>query len=126
MKPLESDEIDQIEGELGVRLPPVYRELLEQMGYGEFEPDPGAVFASTREIYHPSNIRGLYESFFDDPGDLFRRYFPLGCNNQTQEVWIVHVSTGRVASISHETVPDDWEREEWMRPEDWVRENIDF
>ena len=112
-----SDDIDRIEAELGLTLPRVYRDLLVRKGHGESEP---------QEIHHPAEIRGLYEPFFDDPRDLFRRYFPIGCDNRTQEVWIVDVGTGRVASISHETVPDDWEDEDWMEPEAWVRENIDF
>jgi hypothetical protein len=67
------------------------------------------------EIHQPDQIRDVYTDFFDDPGELFTKWLPFGCNHQTQELWILDISgpSPRFARIWHETVPDDWADEDW-------------
>jgi hypothetical protein len=80
---------------------------------------PGAL-GREAEIYHPLAVRELYEPFFDDPRQLFNPYFPFGCQNTKQEMWIIDASIEKAASIWHETVPDDWPEEEWLDYETWI------
>lgn len=112
MPPLSNSEIDVIETALGSPLPGLYRRLLAELG-------PGPV-GENAEIYHPIIVRELYESFFDDPEQLFNSYFPFGCDNRKQELWVIDAATERAAAIWHETVPDDWPDEEWLPYESWV------
>ncbi len=111
MLKLTNSDIELIEKELGAPFPNLYRQILASFGFGKF----GADF----EIYHPMNIRGLYEQFFDDPGQIFRPYFPFGCDNRKQEIWVIDATVERVASIWHETVPEDWFEEDWFSLEEW-------
>lgn len=108
-------DINAAESALGVRLPSFYRQLLASVGYGTH---------GDWEIYHPSEVRELYEPFFDDPNRLFAPYFPFGCHNRLQEMWIIDSRAERVASIWHETVPDDWGEEEWLTDEDWRKKYL--
>lgn len=103
-------EIDAAEAAIGVRLPTLYRQLLAALGDGR---------NGDHEIYHPGAVRELYESFFDDPTQLFAPYFPFGCDNWLQELWIIDAEAERAASIWHETVPDDWPEETWLPFDDW-------
>lgn len=105
-------EIDAVQAALGRDIPALYRRLLTERGHGR----EGDI-----EIYHPLRIRALYEPFFDDPSQLFSAYFPFGCNNRTQEIWIIDLRSGKAASIWHETVPEDWPEEEWHTCEVWIR-----
>ena len=114
MKKISNNKIDRIEKTHNFTLPGLYRKLLIEMGFGEFGVD------KSKDIYHPSEIRELYESFFDDPEELFNIYFPFGCDNETQELWIIDVKQEKAASIWHETVPEDWEDESWLTYENWV------
>lgn len=109
---LSENDLDDIEQKLGVGLPFAYRELLKQRG-------PGRSTDNT-EIYHPSEIEELYKPFFADPTELFTKYFPFGCNNSTQELWVIEVERGLVASISHDTVPEDWPAEAWQPYGQWA------
>ena len=109
---LSERELDDIEQQLGVVFPFVYRKALAQRGPGKS--------SDNTEIYHPAEIRELYEPFFDDPAELFTKYFPIGCDNSTQELWVVDVERNLVAAISHETVTDDWPEEEWQSYEQWT------
>lgn len=117
MTRLGNAEIDAIERALGCRLPGLYCKLLVEEGYGPL--------GDSAEIYHPAEVRKLYEPFFDDPARLFDPYFPFGCQNATQELWVIDASTERAASISHETVPDDWPGEEWLPYERWIQECLE-
>lgn len=117
MPALTNTEVDRLERSLGVGLPGLYRKLLIEIG-------PGTI-GSTAKLYHPSEIRTLYEPFFDDPSQLFHPYFPFGCHDGTQEMWIIDAATERAASIGHETVPDDWPEEEWLEYDEWVNRNLD-
>jgi hypothetical protein len=108
-------EIDAAEAEIGVRLPSFYRQLLTEVGHGRH---------GDREIYHPSLVRKLYEPFFDDPAHLFAPYFPFGCDNHLQELWIIDASAERAASIWHETVPDDWPEETWLPYDNWRKQYL--
>lgn len=108
-------EIDAAEAEIGVRLPTLYRHLLAEVGHGR----RGAV-----DIYHPAAVRELYEPFFDDPAQLFGPYFPFGCDNHLQEVWVIDAAAERAASIWHETVPDDWPEEKWLTYDEWRRQYL--
>jgi hypothetical protein len=108
-------EIDAVEAEFGVRLPGFYRQLLAEVGHGK----RGAC-----EVYHPSAVRELYEPFFDDPALLFAPYFPFGCDNHLQELWIIDAVAARAASISHETVPADWPGEQWMVYDEWRQQYL--
>ena len=104
------DEIERAEAEIGVQLPTFFRQLLAEVGHGR---------RCDWEIYHPSVVQELYKSFFDDPAQLFAPYFPFGCDNQLQELWIIDAQAVRAASIWHETVPDDWPEEQWLPCEEW-------
>jgi hypothetical protein len=115
---LTNAEIDDIERTLGHTLPGLYRKLLVELGYGGF--------GLAAEIYHPSRVRELYEPFFDDPTQLFHPYFPFGCQNKKQEMWVIDASAERAASIWHETVPDDWAEEEWLPYEQWIEEYLEL
>jgi hypothetical protein len=112
MAAMTKNEIDSIERELGITLPGLYRRLLVEIG-------PGKVGDAAR-IYHPGEIRALYEPFFDDPGQIFHPYFPFGCHDAKQELWVIDAAAERAASIWHETVPDDWPEEQWLSYEQWV------
>jgi hypothetical protein len=61
---------------------------------------------------------------FDDPAQLFSSYFPFGCNNATQEMWIIDGARELAASIWHETVPESWPEEQWLSYAEWVKENL--
>lgn len=110
MIPLSQLQIDDLEQRLGIKLPGLYRKILVIEGYGtrgEFE------------IYHPTEIREHYQYHFDNPEDLFEKWFPFGCNNGTQEIWIIDPATETAAAISHETNPDDYGDEEWLDYAEW-------
>ena len=62
----------------------------------------------------------LYEPFFDDPAQIFAPYFPFGCNDYDQELWVIDADKERAATIYHETVPDDWPAEDWLSYDDWL------
>jgi len=120
MKKLTNQEIAEIEKALGLPLPGLYRKLLSEVGYGRYGQRLDCKWNTTKELYHPSVVRDLYASFFDDPALLFHPYFPFGCNNEKQELWIIDSVAERAASIWHETVPDDWPEEEWLGYDNWV------
>ena len=111
MEKLSNAEIDSLEVKIGYRLPGLYRKLLVEIGAGE----QGAV-----EIYHPLQIAELYKHHFDDHLLLFEAYFPFGCNNKRQEIWLVRVSDEQAASVWHETHSDDYLGENWLSYEDWL------
>jgi hypothetical protein len=117
MPPLSNPEIHDIERNLGHKLPGLYHRLLFEIGPGRF--------GTAAEIYHPLTVRELYEPFFDDPGQLFRQYFPFGCQNKLQELWIIDAAAEKAASIWHETVPDDWSEEEWLPYESWIERYLE-
>jgi hypothetical protein len=112
MPPLANPEIEEIERALGHKLPGLYHRLLFEIG-------PGRV-GSAAKIYHPLTVRELYEPFFDDPGQLFNPYFPFGCQNKLQELWVIDAAQEKAASIWYETVPEDWPDEEWLPYESWI------
>ncbi|SHH10593.1 SMI1/KNR4 family protein [Massilia sp. CF038] len=114
MQKLTNPEIDAIESDLGFQLPGLYRKLLIEIGHGECD---------GFEIYHPREISGLYEHHFDNPADLFRSYFPFGCNNRMQEICLIDPSREVAASIWHETHPDDYPDERWLPYEQWMLEH---
>ena len=116
MEKLSESEIDDLERTLGLRVPGLYRKLLIELGWG--------AMANRCEVYHPSHVWQLYEPFFDDPTQLFTLYFPFGCNNVKQEVWVIDSPRELAASIWHETVPDDWPEERWLQYDEWVTENL--
>lgn len=116
MPALSSGEIDAIERDLSTTLPGLYRRLLADIGPGTF----GAV-----QIYHPNEVRDLYEPFFDDPRQLFNPYFPFGSHNRKQELWVIDAASGTAASIGHETVPDDWPQEQWLSYEEWIERHLE-
>lgn len=107
-------ELDTIENELAHVLPGLYRKLLVEIGFGEH----GDI-----EIYNPLQIRELYQFHFDDTEELFNKYFPFGCNNRSQEIWLIRVEDETVASIWHETHPDDYPDQHWVAYEEWLAEN---
>lgn len=115
-----TQEIAEIEKTLGVTLPGLYRKLLLELGFGRYGQRSDCKWNTTRELYHPSAIRDLYVLFFNDSDHLFHPYFPFGCNNEKQELWVIDSSVERAASIWHETVPDDWSDEEWLDYDEWV------
>lgn len=112
MPPHSNPEIEAIAEELGRKLPGLYHRLLFEIGPGPF--------GRNAEIYHPLSVRKLFEPFFDDPNQLFSPFFPFGCQNVKQELWIIDAAAEAAASIWHETVPDDWPDEDWLPYEDWI------
>jgi hypothetical protein len=60
----------------------------------------------------------------DDPDQLFAPYFPFGCDNGKQEMWVIDGARERAATIWHETVPGGWPEEEWLSYEEWVAQNL--
>ncbi len=124
MTPLTNAEIDAIESCLGVQLPGLYRKVLVEIGHGTYGQRADAKWNTSKEFYHPDSVAELYQDFFDDPSMLFTRYFPFGCDNDKQEVWIVDANKEKAASIWHETHPDDWEEEQWMEYADWITTNL--
>jgi hypothetical protein len=117
MQPLTNQQIDEVEESLGVALPGLYRKILVEIGHG--------LFISGNQIYHPSEIAELYKPLFDDPRQLFAPYFPIGCDNRSQELWIIDAGREMAASISHETLPDDWIAEDWLSYDEWVCKYLD-
>ena len=113
MSTLSNAEINAIERTLNIKLPGLYRKLLVEVGCGLVGVDA--------EIYHPLNVRDLYEAFFDDPGQLFSPYFPFGCQKRQQVMWIIDAARELAATIWHETVPDDWPEEPWLEYDEWIR-----
>jgi len=109
-----------MEERMGVQLPSLYRDLLLQRGHGVYGEKPDAQTNHSKEIYHPEMVEELYEPFFEDANLLFAPFFPFGCDNRTQEIWVIDAGRGLVANISHETHPDDWEQEVWMPFSEWV------
>ena len=110
-------EVSSIENQLGRALPELYRKLLVEFGHGCVGLDA--------EIYHPLEVRDLYEPFLDDPTQLFNPFFPFGCDNQNQELWIIDADSDRAASIWHETHPDDWPEGRWISYSQWIDEFLD-
>lgn len=112
METLTNRQMDDLEKSLGVTLPGLYRKLLLMIGHGKTP--------SGKQIYHPTELQPLFEPFFVDPSQLFNPYFPFGCDNHRQEMWIIDSSRELAASIWHETVPEDWPEESWLDYADWV------
>ena len=112
METLTNPEIDELEKAMGTSLPGLYRKLLVEIGHGDT--------ASGKEIYHPAEIRDLCEQLFDDPSEMFNQYFPFGCDNSSHEIWVIDGRRELAASISSETVPEDWPGEAWLDYADWV------
>jgi hypothetical protein len=50
---------------------------------------------------------------------LFAPYFPFGCDNNRQELWIIDAEQEMAASIPHDVHPDDWPEEEWLAYDVW-------
>ncbi len=120
MQKLTNEAVTEIEQTLGVTLPGLHRKLLVEIGFGKYGQMADCRWNTTKELYHPAAIRDLYASFFEDPEVLFSPYFPFGCNNQRQDLWIIDSARELAASIAHDTHPDDWPDEEWLSYEDWV------
>ncbi len=108
---LSSSELASLERDLGHPFPPIYRDLLRSLGNGRHSSDV--------TVYHPSEICELYSHHFESDGDLFNRYFPFGCNEAEQAIWLVDVRSGYVATIDHETHPDDYPDEGWLKSDEW-------
>lgn len=108
---LSNSELDTVSTALGHELPGLYRKLLVEEGFGRV----GSI-----QIYHPREIEQFYEYHFEDPAELFHRWFPFGCDNLSQEIWIIDPIGEKAASIWHETHPDDYDEEEWLPYESWI------
>ena len=124
MTRLTNAEIDAIESRLGVRLPGLYRKLLVEVGHGAFGQRADAEWNTSKELYHPDDVAGLYCDFFDDHSVLFSRYFPFGCDNDKQEVWVIDAAQEKAAGISHETHPNDWNEGPWVEYADWITAHL--
>jgi len=111
MNRLSNLEIDALEKEMGAAMPGLFRKLLVEMGWGEFR---------HVEIYHPTQIRELYQFHFENEEDLFGKYFPFGCNNARQEIWLIRPADERAAVIWHETHSDDYDSEDWLDYAAWL------
>jgi hypothetical protein len=125
MDKLTNQEITEVEKTLGLPLPGLYRKLLIEIGFGRYGQRSDCKSNTTKELYHPEAVRGLYAPLFNDPSALFHPYFPFGCNNHTQELWVIDSAAERAASIWHEAVADDWPEEEWLGYDKWVARFLD-
>ena len=114
MKQLSNSELDAIESQFPVRLPGLYRKLLVEIGAGNDR---------DVEIYPPLEIEEMYRFHFEDPRQLFNIYFPIGCSNRSQEIWLIRIEDDCIASIWHETHPDDYPEERWLSYEQWLAEH---
>ena len=90
--------------ELGVTISTLYQRLLQEIGLGTLR--------SGSEIYYPLAVRELYQPFFDNVVMLFQPCFPLCCDNQWQEIWVIDADQKIAVPIGHETVPDEWPEDE--------------
>ena len=115
MNKLTPTEISVLESSVGHRFPSPYRRMLGTVGHGDSN--------DNTTIYHPEEITTLYSNHFESETDLYTKYFPVGCNNTEQTLWIVDVATDRIATISHETHPDDYYDEEWLELDEWLASN---
>jgi len=138
MSRLTYSEIDEIERLLGHKLPALYRRLLVEIGYGPVGGAPGSdppfigrefsvsevkygpVTGFDAVIYHPLAVEEIYQNAFEDPEELFNPYFPFGCQNITQELWVIDASREAAASVWHETFSREWENEEWLPYDLWI------
>ena len=111
MPVVSASELASLETELGHPFPDIYRELLTVIGHGRRE--------DGRVIYHPREIEERYAHHFENSDDLFGRYFPIGDNEYEQTIWLMDLACGKVATIDHETHPDDYPDEEWLDPNEW-------
>ena len=96
--------LTSVESELGVTISTLYQRLLQEIGPGTLR--------SGSEIYYPLAVRELYQPFFDNVVMLFQPCFPLCCDNQWQEIWVIDADQKIAVPIGHETVPDEWPEDE--------------
>lgn len=121
---MEQGEIDCISEDMGIVFPALYEKALREIGDGYFFSEPDSDGKQPLEIYHPKSIQNLYEHHFDDPEDLFNRYLPFGCDNHRQDIWIIDITTSKVATIYHEILPNEWEQEDWVDFDTWWSKTI--
>lgn len=114
MKPLTPLELDALEARLQHPIPAPYRELLTHTGAGEH----GDV-----QVYHPLEIEEAYQYHFEEPEELFNSYLPFGCNQRSQEIWLIRVTDGRAAAIWHETHPESYPDERWLDWAQWLADH---
>jgi len=143
MSRLTYPEIDEIERLLGHKLPEFYRRLLVEVGYGpvgvalgsdpsfidrelsDVELKYGPVTGFDAVIYHPLAVEEIYQHAFDDPAELFDPYFPFGCQNVTQEIWVIDASKDVAATVWHETFSREWEDEDWLPYDQWQKRYLE-
>lgn len=112
--PLTVSEIDRIERELGHTLPPFYRRLLRANG-------PGPI-GKHGHLYDPLITRGMY-AIFDQPDDLFGRYFPFGYQVRKDQLWLIDIALDKAATMWFQSAPD-CEDDDWLDYETWLRNNL--
>lgn len=120
MEKISNQEIDQVENELGARLPGLYRKLLVEEGYGRSA-------SGEAELYAPLTIRDQYKKFFLEPEKGLNPYFPIGYNKLTHEIWVLDAEKELAASIPDEKTQrslDDCDVE-WLAYEDWTIQFFD-
>jgi hypothetical protein len=120
--------LDRLEFGLGIRLPDAHRRLLSTVGAGELFVDERG---SSLRTYDPETIRGVFEGFWDDPADIFRRFLPVAVDEVRQEVGaylLAYPPPKNFLVVSHEYPPDDWpevaEETGLISLEDWVQEAV--
>lgn len=106
-------DLAEIERELGRPLPRAYRRVLLTHGSGEIRP--------SLEVHAPGEIQERYADHFERD-ELFEVYWPIGCNNDSQELYMLRVGTDEIATIFHEVHPDDYADETWVPSTKWVRD----
>jgi hypothetical protein len=115
-RPHVEEEIRGFEVSHDLRFPERYRAFLAY-------PGPCRVlFANRREIeFHRLEDVARYEDLFDDLSVMYRKFLPIGADEELQEVYAISLeepTRGQVSRFSHETVPEDWAEDAVWQPLD--------
>lgn len=115
-RPHAEDEIRDFEVSHDLRFPERYRAFLAY-------PGPCTVlFPNRREIeFHRLEDVARFKEFFDDPSVMYRKFFPIGTDEELQEVYAISLAEptrGQVSRFWHETVPEDWAEDAAWQPLD--------
>lgn len=116
--PMSEERIREVEKQLGHTLPKFYRTLLSRFGHGRI--------AGPERIADPLEILAAYEFHFENPADLFTKYFPFGSDESDQTIWLIDMDTQLIATIWHETHPDDYPEEDWLSAGAWLKAELNI
>ena len=113
-RPHTEGEVEVFEARHRLVLPDPYRQFLLAPGPCKVE------FPDRREIsFHRLEEVVGFEDFFDDPAQIYREFFPIGTDEQLQEIYALSLAEptrGLVSRFWHDTVPDDWSEDARWQP----------